>query len=193
MYTRSNHTPTVRGRRPATIVFAVAATLLATATACTAPSAESDRLPGATGMSAGALGEPNAAEIRSTIEAENQRAAAAMVAGDLTASLANYSDNAISMMPGMPAMRGKAAIEQGISGMMKEVKMTAATFTTEDVTVAGDYAIESGSYTMTMQPKTGKAIDDVGKYMSLWQRQPDGSWKIVRDMNNSDLGMAPPM
>ncbi len=192
MYKRLRHAPAARRLRN-TLGFAVAAALVTTMTACTAPSAESNQVPAATGMSAGTLDEPNVAEIRSTIESANQRSADAMVAGDIATSLESYSDNAVSMMPGMPPMRGKSAIEQGISGMMTEMKVTAARFTTEDVMVAGDLAIESGTYAMSMQPKTGKAFDDVGKYISIWQRQADGGWKVVRDMNNTDLAMTAPM
>ena len=26
----------------------------------------------------------------------------------------------------------------------------------------------------------------IGKYLTVWKHQPDGSWKIIRDINNSD-------
>jgi len=25
-----------------------------------------------------------------------------------------------------------------------------------------------------------------GKYMTVWKKQPDGSWKVVADMGNTD-------
>jgi ketosteroid isomerase-like protein len=40
---------------------------------------------------------------------------------------------------------------------------------------------------MTMLPKGGKAMNDVGKYVAVWKKQPDGSWKMIRDIYNSDL------
>ena len=30
-------------------------------------------------------------------------------------------------------------------------------------------------------------VKDKGKYLTVWKHQPDGTWKIVRDINNSDL------
>jgi ketosteroid isomerase-like protein len=60
-------------------------------------------------------------------------------------------------------------------------------FHSHDLIVSGDYAIKTGAYEMTVQPKKGKAMHDVGKYVSVWKKQPDGSWKMVRDVFNSDL------
>lgn len=37
-----------------------------------------------------------------------------------------------------------------------------------------------------MQPKKGKEATEVGKYLTVWHKQTDGSWKIFRDMNNAD-------
>jgi ketosteroid isomerase-like protein len=30
---------------------------------------------------------------------------------------------------------------------------------------------------------------DKGKYVTIWRKQPDGSWKVVEDMFNSDIPM----
>jgi ketosteroid isomerase-like protein len=32
---------------------------------------------------------------------------------------------------------------------------------------------------------------DKGKYVEIWKKQPDGSWKCAVDMFNSDLPAAP--
>lgn len=74
-----------------------------------------------------------------------------------------------------------------VVSMFSSATLSNVTFQTEDVQVAGDLAIETGRYEMTVTPKQGKAINDKGKYVTVWQRQPDGSWKIVRDISNSDL------
>jgi hypothetical protein len=40
----------------------------------------------------------------------------------------------------------------------------------------------------TLVPKTaqGEEMTTKGKYLTVWKQQADGSWKIVRDINNSD-------
>ena len=60
--------------------------------------------------------------------------------------------------------------------------------TNEEVTVSGDMAVARGVYQATLTPKAGG--DNIlvdGKYMTLLQRQPDGSWKIHRDIFNSNV------
>jgi uncharacterized protein (TIGR02246 family) len=162
---------------------------MAALAACTAKTDDA-----AAGASTAAMSAPPAADpaqVRSTIEAANEKAVAGMIANDAAAASVNYADDAVVMMPGMAAMRGRAAAQEGFKGMMTAMSIKAVKFTTEDVMVAGDMAVETGTYTMTMQPAKGKAMDDKGKYISVWKKQADGSWKIVRDINNSD--MAPGM
>jgi len=33
-------------------------------------------------------------------------------------------------------------------------------------------------------PKTGPPIQGEGRYMTLWRKEPDGEWRIVRYMLN---------
>ncbi len=163
-----------------------AAVLLASCTPAADKTASST-----TSSAAGTIAEPNITEIRATIEAANKRAAVGMVAGDLAASLGNYSDDAVMMMPGMPMMTGRPAIEAGMKGMMDMMKVNAAAFTTSDVMVGGDLAVETGTFEMTTTMKGAKPMTDKGKYMTLWKRQADGGWKAIRDINNAD-GPPPP-
>ena len=44
-----------------------------------------------------------------------------------------------------------------------------------------------GTYTMTVTNlKTKKAMTDKGKFMTVYTKQADGSWKAVADTFNSD-------
>jgi len=170
---------------------AIGSAMVATLLAC-APAAEKPAEGATMGAATGTLAEPNITEIRTSIEAANQRAVTAMLGGDMPGSVANYADSAIFMMPGMPMMRGRVAIEDGMKGMMSGMKVTAAQFRTEDVIASGDLAIETGTFTVTTVPTGGKSMEDKGKYLTVWQRQGDGSWKVVRDINNADTQPAPP-
>jgi hypothetical protein len=47
---------------------------------------------------------------------------------------------------------------------------------------------------MTMSdPKQTKTVTDKGKYLTVYRKQADGTWKAVADMINSDLALAPPV
>lgn len=74
--------------------------------------------------------------------------------------------------------------------MLAQVDMKDMSFRTDDVIVSGDLAVETGAYKWMIGPKGGKLAADSGKYLTIWRRQGDGSWKIIRDINNSDI--APP-
>ena len=156
---------------------------LALLIACSAPS---NKEAPTIGAAAGTLAEPNVAEIRSAIEAANTKSMAGMLSGDMAAALGSYSESSIMMMPGMPMMNGRAAIETGMKGMMDMMKVNAASFNTQDVMVSGDMAVETGTFSMTTTMKGGKPMTDNGKYLTVWKHQPDGSWKAIRDINNSD-------
>lgn len=51
---------------------------------------------------------------------------------------------------------------------------------------SGDLAFSSGGYVMTHAGPNGPATDR-GKYATVWRKQPDGTWKVVLDVFNSDL------
>ncbi len=67
-------------------------------------------------------------------------------------------------------------------------------WTPSTVTAAGsgDMAFVQGTYTASMKGPDGKAVSDTGKYLEVWKKQADGSWKAVEDIWNSDMPMTPP-
>jgi uncharacterized protein (TIGR02246 family) len=164
---------------------------LAALAACTTKDARrSDTTSPATATLAG-NGAPDAAAVRQAIEATNARFATAAVASDTAALASLYTDDAIMMASNAPAARGHDAIAKGFGSMIAAMKLSAIKLTTQDVIVSGDYAIETGTYDLTGQAlKGGKAPHDVGKYLVVWKKQADGSYKMLRDIANSDL---PPM
>ncbi len=43
-----------------------------------------------------------------------------------------------------------------------------------------------GTYSMTVSDRDKKPVTDKGKYVTVYKKQADGSWKAVHDMWNSD-------
>src|SRR2546423_15291306 len=108
--------------------------------------------------------------------------------GDVAALVSNYADNAVVLSPNMTAWEGRGAISQGLTGYLAQISLVDGRVVTKDVILAGDYAIERGTYSWTLHPKTGTGADivDTGKYLTVWERQEGGSWKIIRDINKAD-------
>jgi ketosteroid isomerase-like protein len=45
---------------------------------------------------------------------------------------------------------------------------------------------------MSIAPKAGGTpMEDAGKYLVILQRQPDGGWKVTRDIDNSSRPLPP--
>ena len=70
--------------------------------------------------------------------------------------------------------RQKAVME----GAGKGVKCTV---TTVDLWLDRETAYETGKYSYKYQEK-GKPVSEEGRYVTIWKRQSDGSWKIIVDM-----------
>lgn len=134
----------------------------------------------------GAANDP--AAVRSAIEAQIAGFERALISGDTAALLDAYTNDAIIFPANQKAVRARAERSAFNAGMLGAMTVTAADITTDDLIVTGDYAIETGSYTMTMKPKAGgKAMADTGKFLAVWQKQADGSWKMIRDAFTTDL------
>ena len=135
---------------------------------------------------------PDVAQVRKDIEAMTAKSEQDLVAGTMDTTLAQYTDDAVSMPNHGPMLKGKKAIREYYEQMMAMgMKFTKADFTTTDVQVSGSYAYEIGTYTMTMQMPSGFEMIDEGKYLTVYERATDGSWKTKVETWNSN--MPPPI
>ncbi len=133
-----------------------------------------------------AMAASDPAAVRQSIDAANRVAMDGFNKGDIAPMLANYEPQALFMMAGAPAWKG-TEMEKNLKSMMSESDIKDMVGITDDVIVTGDYAIETGHGSWKMGPKGKKLTEDKFKYLTVWHKQGDGSWKIVRDINNSDL------
>ena len=129
---------------------------------------------------------PDPAAVKADIEAANARFLDAFKKGDKAPIMANYAADAILMMPGAPMSQGTAAIDKVFSDFLAQFALKESNLRTIDVAVGGDLAVETGTFEWTLTPKKGADLKDKGKYLTAWKRQADGSWKIIRDINNTD-------
>jgi ketosteroid isomerase-like protein len=161
-------------------------TLAVVAGCATKEARRTDTTSPATATLAGAPA-PDVAAVRHAIDVGDSIFTAAALRGDSTAATSLYADDAVLMWANAPAARGHDAIARSFGAAASTMKVSAMKLQTQDVTLAGDYAIETGAYQMTSQTKTAKPVQEVGKYIVVWKKQPDGSYKIFRDIANTDL------
>ncbi len=51
---------------------------------------------------------------------------------------------------------------------------------------SGDIGYETGTFQLSAKDKKGKATTTIGKYVVVWKKQSDGSWKAAADIWNAD-------
>lgn len=102
---------------------------------------------------------------------------------------ATFTEDGTVLPPNGAAVQGRAAIQAWAEAFppMSDFQATIVA-----VDGRGDLAYIRGTYSMNLNiPGAPAPIADRGKYISIWQKQADGSWLAVHDIFNSDLPMAP--
>lgn len=109
-------------------------------------------------------------------------------AKDIDKICAHYADDGNLLVAGMPIFSGKDKIHEGIKQLLADPNVR-LTFEASQVEIAknGDVGYTRGAYSMTMtDPTTKKPVVEKGKYVTIYRKSADGSWKAVQDMNNAD-------
>lgn len=133
---------------------------------------------------------------RATDEAAIRAADAAWsqsVAKGVDAMLAFYADDAAVLAPNAP-MANDAESRRKMLTEFFAIPGFSLSWQAGKVEVArsGDIGYSLGTYQMSMNDSKGQPMSDRGKYVSVWRKQSDGSWKVVVDMFNTDLPAAAP-
>ncbi len=111
----------------------------------------------------------------------------AVNAGDLDAWSATLADDATVMPPNEPAVTGKEALGPWMVGAFFDPFNVQLSATFEDVQPSGDWVLTRGSYELSLAPKDGgQVIEDSGKSVAIFKRQPDDSFKYAIVMWNSN-------
>ena len=96
-----------------------------------------------------------------------------------------YADDAIVYPPNMPMATGRAQAEKVWAGAFADPSYRLAWKTTH-AEVSGGFGYTSGTFEESFKGPDGKTVKGTGKYLCVWKKQGDGSWKALHDMWNSD-------
>jgi ketosteroid isomerase-like protein len=106
----------------------------------------------------------------------------AMTKSDTATIAEPYTADAVFVSPDGTATKGHAAIEQlyrdrfAKSGPALETKIVS-----EELMLDGDFAYERGRGSITRRVREER-VTDWARFLTVWQRQPDGGWKIFRNV-----------
>ena len=137
-----------------------------------------------------------ACEGRPTVdlEAERERLLAndkAWSQIDLEKQLAFLADDAMYLVEGMPRISGREAITEA---WREEAQLPGFSLNWEPdgavVSASGDLGYTFGSNEISLNNAAGVRTTTQGKYVTIWRKQADGSWKVVVDIGNSDAPSA---
>jgi ketosteroid isomerase-like protein len=128
-------------------------------------------------------------EIKAKLEKMNAEMVDAMIKGENEKSLTYYADDAVSLPSYQPLLVGIEAIKKSSEAMTSSgVKINSFEVSIEKLIMDGDLIVEIGTYKMSMgMPNMDEPYEDTGKYLTVWEKQKDGSLKIKADTWNSDI------
>ena len=149
------------------------------------------------GCSTGTTNQPQSqasaapADTRAADEAAVRAASAAWsqasTAKDVDKAVSFYTDDAVQMPNKAAVTKGKENIRKNWIPMLA-MPGPGLSFQTTSVEIArsGDLAYETGTYDFATTDKKDKTTDEKGKYVVVWKKQADGSWKAAVDIDNPD-------
>jgi ketosteroid isomerase-like protein len=180
----TSHSARLSARLLKTILAGVLTGALCAAFPCRAQQTSPDSL-------AGSLSQPPASDplLTSTVQPGTaflfslERRFAAAVAQGGGAAFASYFDpDGMTMANRQNPLIGQAAIAAHATWSPTAYQLT---WTPEggELSPSGDMGYTWGQY--EGRSTTSAAVES-GRYMTVWKKEPDGSWKIVMDTSNED-------
>ena len=119
----------------------------------------------------------------SAIRAAEEDLAAAFESADATAWVDFYTDDAIFVGPGVPAIEGRSALLEVASHVtISSMEIVA------DSTIGGDeFAATLGRASWVNGPNASGGVRVRRRFLMVWRREQDGRWRIARELLNDDV------
>jgi ketosteroid isomerase-like protein len=109
---------------------------------------------------------------------------------DVEKFVAFFAEGATFLPPDGPITEGLDAIHSVASGLFSSPGFNLTWKATKaEVSSSADMGYTIGTYQLTMNDAAGQPATSDGKYLTVWQKQADGQWKVVAD---SPSASAPP-
>jgi ketosteroid isomerase-like protein len=112
-------------------------------------------------------------------------------ATDIDTALNYFAEDGAGFYPGAPIQVGKQSVRALLAPIFSDPNFSFSfqSLRTE-ASKGGDMAYSQGTYVMTTtDAKTKKARTENGKYLIIYRKQADGTWKVVADAAIPDTAM----
>ena len=119
----------------------------------------------------------------SAIRAAEKALAEAFESPDLAAWVDFYTEDAIFVGPGAPAIEGRSALFDAAP----QISISSMEIAAVSTLGTGDFATTLGRATWVSGPKGSDAPRVRRRFLMVWRREPDGRWRIAREMLNEDV------
>ena len=107
-------------------------------------------------------------------------------AGDLEGWLALFSEDIVWMPPNAKIEEGKDALRQWAQPYFDQFTIV-QTASIDELKISGDWAFVRGAFKDEFIPKKeGDTIVDNGKFLYIFEKQADESWKFTHAIWNND-------
>lgn len=96
-----------------------------------------------------------------------------------------FAPDAVTLSNGKAPVIGQAAIAAGANWSPSQYQLT---WTPDGARMSadGDMGFTWGHYEGRSKDRDGSPIIHSGRYMTVWKKQPDGSWKVALDASNEE-------
>ncbi len=100
-----------------------------------------------------------------------------------------FADDGVALGNGAQPLIGKVAIARSATWSPKDYQLT---WTPTDALMgpSGDMGYTWGHYEGRSKDSNGNPVVTSGRYITMWRKQPDGSWKVVLDAGANDAPAA---
>jgi len=122
---------------------------------------------------------------RDEIEAALVTFAKAFNNRDCAAVAAHYVEDAAVFPPSALRVDGRAKIQEFWQGAIK-AGLKDLTLKAVEVHGTGDMAYEVGELSYSARDSSGQRKTATGKYMVVWKKGQDGTWRLYRDIWNGN-------
>jgi uncharacterized protein (TIGR02246 family) len=136
---------------------------------------------------AGACDKEPGGAVEQAVDRVRQDFNAAYNGADAVAIANLVTEDAVWMPPGQHSVAGRQAIKARYAAQFRALTPRFELHPGE-IQASCTWAFLRGSYTRADTPTAGgEPIVYKGKYLMIMRKQPEGGWKIARDIWNSDI------